>query len=38
MDPVKPYVNEEFDAAMDALISFPRARDASVRGQVASAR
>ncbi len=38
LDPVKPYVNEEFDAAMDALISFPRARDASVRGQVASAR
>jgi len=38
MDAVKPYFNEQFDAAMDALISFPAARAASVRGQVAGAR
>lgn len=38
MDPVKPYFNEQFEAAMDALISFPAARAASVRAQVASVR
>ncbi len=38
MDPVKPYFNEQFDAAMDALISFPAARAAFVRAEVAAAR
>ena len=38
MDPVKPYTNEQFEAAMDALIAFPAVRAASVRAQVAASR
>jgi spore coat protein H len=37
-DPVKPYSNEEFEAAMNGLVAFPTARAAFVRGQVASLR
>ena len=37
-DPVKPYSNEDFEAAMDALTAFPRARADFVRSEVAKAR
>jgi spore coat protein H len=38
LDPLKPYFNEQYEAAMDALIAFPAARAASVRAQVAASR
>ena len=37
-DPVKPYSNEEFEAAMNALAAFPAARAAFVNAQVPSLR
>jgi spore coat protein CotH len=37
-DALKPYFNEQFDAAMDALLAFPAARAASVQAQVATLR
>ena len=37
-DPLKPYSNEDFEAAMDALVAFPRARAEFVRSEVARAR
>jgi spore coat protein H len=37
-DPLKPYTNEEFEAAMDTLAAFPRARAEFVRAAVAGAR
>lgn len=33
-DPVKPYTNDEYEAAMDALAAFPAARAAFVRSEV----
>jgi spore coat protein CotH len=37
-DPLKPYSNEEFEAAMDAVAAFPVPRAAYVRGVVAKER
>jgi spore coat protein CotH len=37
-DPLKPYSNAEFDQAIEWLLTFPAARAASVRCQVAQAR
>jgi spore coat protein CotH len=37
-DPLKPHGNEVFEAAMDALAAFPRARAEFVRREVARAR
>jgi spore coat protein CotH len=38
LDPAKPYSNEEFEAAMNALVVFPAARTAFVGGQVPALR